>query len=195
MTDKTYSHSLSLDREQFLKQERQVLLVWGLMVIIAFPLLIGMFLFIWEGKLLAQVIDFPNLSRAHSVSITYDTADLPPAGGNHKSTWQNCGIYKEAPDPARIVHSLEHGAIWLAYRPTLPAEQVAALEEMVSNQAEIIMSPYPELENDAVITAWGKQLVIESIPNKRITAFIKRYRGKGPESNDACSGGVGTPVH
>ena len=57
------------------------------------------------------------------------------------------------------------------------------------------MSPYPELENDAVITAWGKQLVIESIPNKRIPAFINRYRGKGPESNDACSGGVGTPVH
>jgi hypothetical protein len=192
--DKTNSQPQILDKEQFLKQERQVFFVWGLMVIFAIFLGFGWIILGQNERLWAQVTDFPNLSRAHSVSIAYDADDLPPAGGDHRPIWQNCGIYDYPPDSAQIVHSLEHGAVWLAYRPSLTADQVTALGDLISEQTEVIMSPYPELSGDVVLSAWGKQLVIESFPDERITAFIERFRGNGPEVGPICSGGAGTPL-
>lgn len=192
--DKTNPQPLNHDMEQFLEQERRVFLVWRVMAIFALAMLIGLIILGREERLWAQVTNFDNLSRTHSVSFAYDGAQLPPTGGIHRSTWQNCGIYETPQDTAQIVHSLEHGAVWLAYRPSLPVDQVTALEALVSEQAEVILSPYPGLSDDVVMTAWGKQLVIESLPDERITAFIERFRGNGPEDAVICSENMGLSI-
>src|SRR5262249_23033682 len=51
----------------------------------------------------------------------------PPVGGNHAPLWQNCGFYEEPVGSAHAVHSLEHGAVWIAYRPGLPLNEIARL--------------------------------------------------------------------
>ena len=54
---------------------------------------------------------------------------LPPTGGSHNPRWQNCGIYTDPVDSSLAVHSLEHGAVWLAYQPDLAADKVAELQD------------------------------------------------------------------
>jgi hypothetical protein len=195
MTDKTSTQPQILDMEQFLKEERQVFFAWRLMGILALIMLIGLLHLGQDERLLAQVTTIDNLSRAYSLSTAYDAAYSPPADGIHRPTWQNCGVYAYSLDPARIVHSLEHGAVWIAYQPTLPLKQVNALREMAQEQAEVVMSPYFGLSDVVVLSAWSKQLAIESFPGERVLAFIKHFQGNGPEGDAACDGGVGMPIH
>ena len=78
------------------------------------------------------VKDFP--SRNH-VTATVAYTDSPPFGGDHDPTWADCNgtVY---PDPIRsenAVHMLEHGAVWITYKPGLAADQVDALKKKVDD--------------------------------------------------------------
>ena len=83
-------------------------------------------------------------SRDHvQGTVDYDT--YPPAGGDHYQVWQNCGFYDTPVVDELAVHSLEHGAVWIAYQDDLPAEQVAVIEELADDDTHILASPYPDL--------------------------------------------------
>ena len=53
-------------------------------------------------------------------------------GGDHWNAWQNCGVYTEPVTHEFAVHSLEHGAVWIAYDDGLPDEQVAVIRELAA---------------------------------------------------------------
>ena len=115
--------------------------------------------------------------------------------------WLNCGIYDQPVPDVNAVHSLEHGAVWITYAPSLAATDVHALGALVASkydgaQRYVILSPYPGLPAPAVATAWGHQLSLQSPSDPRIGQFIDYFR-EGPqdlEPGAACSGGVGSPV-
>ena len=46
---------------------------------------------------------------------------VPPVAGEHNAAWQNCtgNVYDAPIANEHAVHSLEHGAIWITYRPDL----------------------------------------------------------------------------
>ncbi len=74
---------------------------------------------------------FHNLDYDH-VKGSVDYMQSPPVGGDHASIWQNCGFYSEPVRNETAVHSMEHGAVWITYRPGLPTEQVDKLREPVT---------------------------------------------------------------
>ncbi|MDT0167327.1 DUF3105 domain-containing protein [Actinotalea sp. AC32] len=126
--------------------------------------------------------------------VEYETA--PPAGGDHSAAWLNCGVYDEPVPLENAVHSLEHGAVWIAYDPSLPADDVASLTERATGEAYALVSPYEDLDAPVVLTAWGHQLELDSADDPRVDVFLERYlQGEQtPEPGAACFGGVGTPV-
>lgn len=135
--------------------------------------------------------DFPDQSRNHTRgSVSYPRN--PPTGGDHAPVWTNCGIYTAPVEPTRAVHSLEHGAVWLSYRPDLPEDQVAELTSLVGNQDYLLLSPITEQASPVTITAWGKQLSVDSSSDARLATFIKKYRQgpQTPEPGAVCTGGV-----
>lgn len=107
---------------------------------------------------------------------TYKTS--PPVGGNHNVKWQNCqGMVYDAPIPKEhAVHSLEHGAVWITYRPDLPAAQVSKLSDKVKGKDYMMMSPYEGLDKPVSLQAWGYQLKLDSADDSRIDEFIKALR-------------------
>ena len=117
---------------------------------------------------------------------------LPPAGGEHDPAWLNCGVYTEPVVTTHAVHSLEHGAVWIAYQPSLDEAQVQTLTSKVANRAYTLLSPFPDLASPVVLTAWGHQLELESADDERIEVFLAKYvQGEQtPEPGAACSGGV-----
>lgn len=121
---------------------------------------------------------------------------LPPVGGDHDPTPQNCGFYDQPVRDENAVHSLEHGAVWLAYRADLDEGDVARIKEIAQTTPYVLASPYEDLAAPVVATAWGVQLELEDTSDERLDAFLARYvQGEQtPEPGAPCSGGVGTPI-
>ena len=144
------------------------------------------------------VEQFSGLSRAHVTGpITYP--QVPPVGGPHNPIWQNCGVYDEPVPSEFAVHSLEHGAVWITYRPELPDTEVQQLRQLARGQPYVLLSPWPAeppLPSPIVASAWGLQLKVESAADPRLAEFVQRYAGgpQTPEPGAPCTGGRGTPL-
>lgn len=137
---------------------------------------------------------YPNLARDHTQHRA-TSAQSPPVGGNHAATWQNCGIYTSPVGNEYAAHSLEHGAMWITYRPDLPADQVKILQDDLRGQPYGLLSPYPGLSSPVVATIWGTQLKLSSATDPRLKTFISTYAdgSHAPEPKGECTGGTGTP--
>ena len=120
---------------------------------------------------------------------------VPPAGGPHHSRWQNCmgDVYDKPIDQGNAVHSLEHGAVWITYQPDIEKTEIETLASKVRGGQFIMMSPYGGLSTKVSMQAWGYQLKIIDIHDKRIDGFIARFRQKASvETGAACSNGETT---
>ena len=181
-------------RQELAAQKRKRILFTWIPIGVILIGFIGLILYRVFEPDLEGIITFGTLSRDHDLEAEFENTGLPPTGGSHNPRWQNCGIYDTPVDSTQAVHSLEHGAVWLTYRPDLPEAQITELRDMVRGEEFILMSPFLEQEADVVMTAWSTQLAIDSLPSEQIELFITRYQGQGPESGASCSGGVGTPI-
>jgi Protein of unknown function (DUF3105) len=114
----------------------------------------------------------------------------PPVGGPHDPSWQRCGVYDAPVKPEHAVHSMEHGAVWITYRPDLAAADVEFLKSVVAGKRYLLVSPYPGLTDPIVASAWGAQLRLADPRDPRLTEFLDRYAGRGPESGANCDIGV-----
>jgi len=138
--------------------------------------------------------------------VTYSVT--PPVGGQHNATWMNCGIYDKPVPSERAVHNLEHGAVWITYRPSLPQSEVSQLRAFAEKQTMVPsaegaasrymdLTPYPGLPSPIVISSWGFQLKVSSPADPRLQQFVGKFRASPkytPEYGGACTGGVGTPL-
>lgn len=119
----------------------------------------------------------------------------PPVGGDHAPRWQNCegDVYRTEIPAEHAVHSLEHGAVWVTYRPDLAREDVDRLEARVKGRGYVLISPYPGLDEPISLQAWGYQLKIESAEDDRIDAFVTEYRKTASlEPGATCGSGSTT---
>ena len=139
------------------------------------------------------VVAWGGLSRNHSTAnLVYPMS--PPVGGDHAPIWQTCGFYDQPIANANAVHSLEHGAVWIAYRPDLTSAEIATIRSLTVSF--VLASPYPGLQSKVVVSAWERQLVLDSVTDPRLAQFISTYvQGpQTPELGAACDGGTGTPL-
>jgi Protein of unknown function (DUF3105) len=116
----------------------------------------------------------------------------PPVGGKHSPVWQQCmGNVYDAPIPSEhAVHSLEHGAVWLAYRSDLPANEVDVLKGKIKGKQFTLMAPYDGLDAKVSLQAWGYQLKVNDVNDARIDDFIGALAKNATlEPEAACSGG------
>ncbi len=145
-----------------------------------------------------QTFSEPNHKHVTG-DVQYDRT--PPAGGAHAAVWLNCGIYDQPVPNPNAVHSLEHGAVWVTYQPSLPQAEASALQSLVKSkyrgsQRYLILSPYPGAPAPIVISAWGAQLRLQSASDPRLAQFIGHFIGgaQGGESGAPCTNGTGTPI-
>jgi hypothetical protein len=191
-----------------IEPQRNTLNIWLIVGGVALVLLVvALFYLGYQGQTLTSsgiegAETFPDPGRGHQDGdLQY--AQLVPVGGVHNPQWLNCGIYDEPVRRENAIHSMEHGAVWLAYRPDLPAEQVDYLRNIVRNErAElgenlILLAPLPDLDVPLVATAWRAQLKLDDVYDERLQLFLDRYQ-RGPyypEPGASCTfGGIGEPL-
>ncbi|MCU1665386.1 MAG: hypothetical protein QOI36_6086 [Pseudonocardiales bacterium] len=128
---------------------------------------------------------------APNVHVAYTHS--PPFGGAHDNSWAACNgvVY---PNPVRsenLVHSLEHGAVWMAYNPEqVTGDALASLRSKVENQPYTVMSPYPGLDQPISLQSWGHQLKVSDASDPRIDQFIAALRLNQymyPEPGASCN--------
>ena len=141
---------------------------------------------------------YPNKSEYHNhvSEVPEPVGNIPPVFGAHLNAWQNCGIYDQPVGLGNALHSMEHGAVWLTYSPNLSETQIAELQDLARGLDFVLMSPYPPQTDPVVLTAWGVQLGIDSLPDDRIAKFIAYYENgpQNPEPGAPCSGAIGEPI-
>ncbi len=139
---------------------------------------------------------FKSLARDH-VDSAVSYSQTPPVGGKHSPTWQNCGWYDAAVRSENAVHSLEHAAAWITYRPSLSSQDKSTLKSALAGKAYVLASPFPGLSAPVVASAWGAQVKLTGVNDPRLAQFIKRFANSpnAPEPGGECTGGIGTPAN
>jgi len=160
----------------------------------------------WPG---AGTSTEPGILESQHVAGPVRYSVTPPVGGPHNPIWMNAGVYADPIPAERAVHNLEHGAVWITYRPGLSISEVAALTAFVDSQSLIDesaatgiggqqsryvdMSPWPsdDLPAPIVISAWGHQLRVDSAGDPRLQQFVDTFRNNqaySPEYGEAVDG-------
>ena len=186
------------------KQEQRDTLVkkkktkkWLILAIIA-GLIIGAFylLFTKESDS-TPPIDFSTIKTfegqthvSQGTRVTYQSN--PPTSGNHWATPLRDGIYDEEKPDEAIVHSMEHGRVWISYKPSISNEIKDELVNLLKNRSTIILTPRAANDNDIALAAWERLDtfdVEDTLDTQRILDFIKNYLNKGPEFIPGNAGG------
>ncbi len=170
-------------------------LPWGLIAI-------GVAIALFAGAVIGYAVyanGFPGLHKYSGLKSGHVPSHVsypqsPPVGGNHNPIWQNCmgDVYTAQIANEHAVHSLEHGAVWITYRPGLAKSQVGKLTSLVRGDTYLMLSPYPGQRPPISLQAWGRQLAVGSATDKKIHRFIVAFKQQGPEKA-ACSGGTSKP--
>jgi Protein of unknown function (DUF3105) len=136
---------------------------------------------------------FPSTTnRTVEGPIHYDRK--PPTNGNHAPLWQNCGFYREPIQDRHAVHSMDHGVVWITYRPELPQQQLDTLRSY-GNENYVMVSPYPGQDTPVIATSWRVQLELNSADDPRLEQFVNEFKRSelAPLSGNRCILGVGNP--
>ncbi|AKF03451.1 DUF3105 domain-containing protein [Sandaracinus amylolyticus] len=144
----------------------------------------------------------PATSAAHETACTeIDYPFHPPASGRHYSQWADFGTY-DAPVPwGFLVHSMEHGAIVLAYRcePDECDALVATLQEIADSRVDplcragdtpsrFVIVPDPTLDVALAAVAWEHVYLATCLDRESLEAFVDAHYAQAPE--DLCASGV-----
>jgi hypothetical protein len=135
---------------------------------------------------------FENTSNHVTTPVEYP--QTPPAGGEHNPAWLNCGVYTEPVPNENAVHSLEHGALWVTYDPSLSDDELSTLRAKLPS-SYVILSPFEDLPSPIVVSGWNSQLQVDDADDPRIAEFFEEYWKSDtvPEPGALCTGGVAAP--
>ena len=140
------------------------------------------------------VMQFPEVQRSHADGCL-DYPVRPAVAGVHHPVWANCGFYSSPVPEEAVVHVLEHGGVSVSMDPSISRADIATIRKAVAATTHMIASPYPGLKSKLVLSAWNRQLNLDSASDPRFAKFIETFlEGPNtPEPGATCSGGLGTP--
>ncbi|MDF5755698.1 DUF3105 domain-containing protein [Spongiactinospora sp. TRM90649] len=178
--------------EQKRKERRTAMLMWGAGGLVIIVLVGAVAFYLIRERSLTSLSEVATASYPASqhkeTKISYK--ETPPMGGEHNSIWQRCGVYDEPINSEHAVHSMEHGAVWITYRPDLAKAQVDKLKQLAAEEY-MLLSPYPGLPSPVVASSWNNQLKLPNAEDPKLQRFISKYRNSAtttPEFGASCEG-------
>ena len=164
----------------------------------SFPLVVGAILTVFVGTLVVirinqtpepprPGIEQTDHGREHVEGQEYG-GDEPPTSGNHASpvAW---GVYMTEIRDDQAIHNMEHGGIYVSYRPDLPKEQIEKLTSLLSapfadpkfQPKKILLAPRQANTSPIELSSWRRSESLQSFDKEKIQDYISRNLGKSPE--------------
>lgn len=111
-----------------------------------------------------------------------------PSSGAHYPTAAPWGVKDQQLPDETVVHNLEHGGIWIAYKPDLPKDDVERLKEIFNDlpnsqfgSIKAILMPRETNTKPVQLAAWGYTLDMDNVDEEKIRQFYEGHVDKGPE--------------
>ena len=149
------------------------------------------------AKIPGLIVAKGKLSQDHkTTNLGYNLSKAIPMGGAHHPGWATCKAYSTFVAAEYAIHSMEHGAIWIAYDSSLKSSEVKTLTAYTKNDPYLLLTPINKAPSPITVTAWGYQLKLEKASDSRIKDFINAYQNSKstPELGAPCQGGISDPV-
>ncbi len=132
-------------------------------------------------------VEQKDLGREHVPSANYG-GEQPPTSGSHASpvSW---GQYDTEVRDDQIIHNLEHGGVYVSYRPDLSKDQVTKLVELLTEPfsdskfqpKKIVLAPRANNKYPIELSSWLRSETLTSYNKDAIKDYIVRNLGKSPE--------------
>lgn len=137
--------------------------------------------------------------RDHSIANPDDTFKwntTPPTSGPHYEGPAIYGAYTAPLQLARVVHNLEHGAVYIMYGDAVPDEEVAKLRAFYDDDSTgMLLAPLPSLKKTIALGVWvtpsatsegsdrgnGYLAKCTAFDEAAFSAFRDELRFQGPE--------------
>ena len=148
------------------------------------------------------VKSWPSEGNPSSHVATESATDIsnPPLSGAHNERWADWGVYNKPVPFKHQLHNLEHGGVFVHYGKDVPVAEVNAIREWwAKSPAFILVAPNtaPTFPTNAVVVGSQQRwLVCKPFAAAQISAvdaFVKEYRGRGPEQILAVNAGGDLP--
>lgn len=119
----------------------------------------------------------------------------PPVGGDWNPQSANCGFYASPVPVPPAVTALRRGAVWVVFQPDISEDDLETIRLATVHSGFILASPQAGLDAPLVLTAWGRQLRLDSTTDPRFDDFINTSTNnyRVPDINGPCRFGLGEP--
>jgi hypothetical protein len=137
-----------------------------------------------------KTFDYAAGQEHVATPVTY--TESPPVGGAHDPEWADCTgtVYDVDIRHENAVHSMEHGATWIAYDPNAISDKdLSTLRDMVQGHSGLLLSPYDGLGPTISLQSWNHQLAVDSAGDKRVQQYVDFMTFNGdfyPEIGASC---------
>lgn len=130
-------------------------------------------------------VDYEIIGRNHIASGTAGSGynSNPPSSGPHWSSPARNGVYDESLPDEQLLHNLEHGHVWIAYKPDISQDVKNQLKEIVEKDDwKVVLCPREKNDSQIALVAWGRVLKLDQLDTQKVKDFIRTYRNRGPEN-------------
>lgn len=164
---------------------------YGIIAILA-AVLIGYIVISGSSKSPEKLLgtQYPEEGTSHvaqGTQINYKTN--PPTSGSMYEPTIPKGFYEQEVPEGSAVHSLEHGYVWITYKPDLPKDQVQKLKGLFSQPfsdskftpSKAIVSLRSKNTAPISIVSWRWKLDLQSYDEQKLKQFYLQRVSKAPE--------------
>ena len=153
-------------------------------------MVVGFFAFVVSNKEPAKPrpgVEHSDNGRKHVQSKEY-SGEEPPTSGDHTEplAWQ---VYDQEVPDANVIHNMEHGGVYVSYRPDLPKEQVDKIKALFSkpysnpgfSPIKAVVAPRSGNKAPIVMSSWTHSQTFESFDESKMMEYYLANIGKSPE--------------
>ncbi|MEX1021595.1 MAG: DUF3105 domain-containing protein [Dehalococcoidia bacterium] len=128
--------------------------------------------------------EFADVRTSHvAVGTLGDPPPQPPAGGPHYVQPWPTGVFEETPPDGHLIHSLEHGIIWMSYHPDMVSEEeLDNLRDVAGDHSnDVILAPRPQNDAPLYLLSWGRRMQADPNDTDLLREFIETNVNRAPE--------------
>jgi hypothetical protein len=132
-----------------------------------------------------QIETFDQSGVGQHVAGNVDYETTPPVAGPHAATPEACGTHAQPIRDEAMVHTLEHGAVGILYKPNVPVDEIKAVEDIVgSRESHVFSAPYPGMDPAIAVVSWGRMMRLDELDDDAVRQYIEEFTGQGPEDQE-----------
>ena len=112
----------------------------------------------------------------------------PPTSGKHSEPikW---GVYSQELPDINVIHNMEHGGIYISYKPDLPKEQIEKINALFGapfskagfRPSKALVAPRAANVSPIIMSSWNRELKFSKFDEQTMYDYYFRNIGKSPE--------------